>query len=138
VQGQGHLKHHTMPQKQIPRAMRPFVGLLEYKGQAIGKKTIYQVIATGDDFIVYSFRTADHRRGNFNHVTRGNIDRVFKEFAGEQRVTCTMMLSNPKIGRFFDRFSLLQTLYAMVAIKQAKIDHRSPKSNTLYFNFVSE
>lgn len=117
--------------------MRPFVGYLEYKDQVISKKAIYQVVSSGDDYIVYSFRTSDHRKGNFNHVTRGNIDRIFKEFAGEQRVTCAMMLSNPKIGRFFDRFSLLQTLYAMVAIKLAKIDRRSPKSNTLYFNFAN-
>lgn len=129
-----------MPKKnttQPPRAVKQ-LSRATYVGRVESKKTIYYVLHAGDDYLVYSFRDASHRNGNFNYVSAGNTDRVFKAFAGEQRVTCAMMLSRPRINRFFDRFTLLQTLYALVAEKSVKIDQRSPRSSTLFFNFASE
>jgi hypothetical protein len=91
-----------------------------------------------DDYLLYSFRRDSHRSGNFNIVSAGSAERVFKVFAGEQRVTCRMMLDQRKISRFFDGLTLLQTVYALVAEGSVKIDQRSPKSTALYFNFASE
>jgi hypothetical protein len=68
-------------------------------------------------------------------VRAETIERVYRAFRGEKRVTRRQVEEHPRMKSFTADFDVLQALYVMVALKQTSIDKRSPKSRALYFNF---
>lgn len=105
-----------------------------YVGKVITKKTLYYVFQTDKDYLLFSFRDATYKAGNFNVVMADTVDRVYSAFKGQKRVTRIEIQNHPQMKKFIAGFDALQALYVLVARKQASIDRRSLGKMTLYFN----
>jgi hypothetical protein len=108
---------------------------LQYIGSTESKRTIYYVFQTGKDYLICSYRDSTYRSGNFNVVMADTIERVYRIFNGEKRVTRRQIEEHPRMKKFIADFDVLQALYVMVAMRQVSIDRRSLNAKALYFNF---
>jgi hypothetical protein len=97
-------------------------------------KTTYYVFKGEIDYVIVSYRDAKYRSGSFNIVSSDMLVRIRNTFSGKQRLTRREIEEHRKMKRFAGKFDVLQALYVLVALGDAKLDRRSPKSRTLYFN----
>jgi hypothetical protein len=128
-------KDTTMP-KNAPK-VKYLLNDLQYIGMTESKRTVYYVFQSGKDYLIFSYRDSTYRSGHFNVVRAETIERVYRVFRGEKRVTRRQVEEHPRMKSFTADFDVLQALYVMVAMKQASIDRRSLNNKALYFNFKS-
>jgi hypothetical protein len=105
-----------------------------YVGKVTTKKTVYYVFQTQKDYLLFSFKDATYMSGNFNLVMADTVDRIYSAFKGQKRITRSEIESHPQMKKFVTGFEALQTLYVLVARKQASIDKRSLNRSMLFFN----
>lgn len=105
-----------------------------YVGKVATKKTLYYVFQTDKDYLIFSFKDATYMSGNFNVVMADTVDRIYTAFRGQKRVTRKEIESHPQMKKFVTGFEALQTLYILVARKQASIDQRGLNKKMLFFN----
>lgn len=120
--------------KKIPN-IRELIENAEYINKVNTKKTVYYVFFTKPDYLIFSYRDATYKSGNFNYVAADTVTRIQEAFKGKKRVTSKDIQSHPQMKKFITRFDFLNVLYVLVAMKQAAIDKRSLNQPTLYFNF---
>ena len=123
-----------MPAKSKNPRVKLLLNDLRYIDTVEAKRTVYHVFQSDKDYLIFSYRDATYRSGNFNVVASDTMERIRRTFAGRQRITRREIEEHPRIKRFVKDFDVLQALYVLVAAKQATIDGRSPNSKTLYFN----
>lgn len=97
-------------------------------------RTVYYVFQSGKDYLIFSYKNATYKSGNFNVVMADMVERVRSTFTGKQRVTRKMVMEHQRMKKFAKDFDVLQALYILVAIGKASFDKRSPNDRTLYFN----
>jgi hypothetical protein len=119
--------------KKTPR-MNELLDKAVYVGKVVTKKTVYYVFQTQRDYLLFSFKDATYMSGNFNLVMADTVDRIYSAFKGQKRVTRREIESHPQMKKFVTGFEALQTLYVLVARKQASIDKRSLNRSMLFFN----
>ncbi len=107
---------------------------LKYIDKVESKRTIYYVFQAENDYLIFSYRDSTYSSGNFNVVMADTVERIRRIFPGKKRVTRRMIEEHPRLRRFAKYFDVLESLYVLVALKQASIDGRSPKAKKLYFN----
>ena len=106
----------------------------KYIGKVNTKKTVYYVFQTDRDYLLFSFKDATYKAGNFNVVMADTVDRVYNAFKGEKRITRSEIESHLQMKKFITGFDALQSMYVLIAQKKAAIDKRSLGKKTLYFN----
>ena len=121
--------------KKIPN-IRELVANSEYINKVSTKKTVYYVFQTDKDYLIFSYRDATYKSGNFNYVAADTVARIHEVFRGKKRVTSKDIQNYPQMKKFVTRFDFLNVLYVLIAKKQASIDKRSLGQQTLYFNFA--
>jgi hypothetical protein len=105
-----------------------------YVGKVSTKRTVYYVFQTEKDYLLFSFKDATYMSGNFNVVMADTVDRIYTAFRGKKRITRGEIEIHPQMKKFVTGFEALQTLYVLVARKQASIDRRSLNKSMLFFN----
>jgi hypothetical protein len=105
-----------------------------YVGKVTTKRTVYYVFQADKDYLLFTFRDATYMSGNFNLVMADTVDRIYTAFQGQKRVTRSEIEIHPQMKKFVAGFEALQTLYILVARKQASIDKRSLNKSMLFFN----
>ena len=112
------------------RAEKLFKGL-EFVGTADGRRRSYQVFEAPTHFVVVALNSP--RSGYFSVVDRDAVDAARMRFAGK---TVTSGDLDAKLARGRARqFTSLNTLYVLVAQRQAAIDRTLSKAgnSSLYF-----
>ena len=107
---------------------------LQYIGLTESKRTIYYVFQSGKDYLIFSYRDSTYRSGNFNVVRAETIERVYRVFKGEKRVTRRKIEEHPRMKSFIADFDVLQALNVMVALKQL---HQSERIRIILHFFSS-
>lgn len=121
------------PKPKIPR-LPELLEDLTFLGLVESTRTVYYVFLSGKDYIIFSYKSAAYKSGNFNVVMADMVERVKSTFSGKKRVTRKMVMEHPRMKKFAKDFDVLQALYILIALEKATFDKRSPNDRTLYFN----
>ncbi len=110
--------------KKIPN-IRDLITNAEYINKVGTNKTVYYVFQTDKNYLIFSYRNATYKSGNFNYVAADTVARIHDAFIEKKRVTSKDIQNHPQMKKFITRFDFLHVLYVLVAKKQASIDKRS-------------
>ena len=86
--------------KKIPN-IRELVMNADYINKVSTKKTVYYVFYTDPDYLIFSYRDATYKSGNFNYVSADTVARIHEAFKGKKRVTSKDILSHPQMKKFW-------------------------------------
>ena len=93
---------------------------LKYRALVRSAKRNYHVLESSDFFVLISPQSQD--KGNYQIVNRKALNYVLRELGGSRKITSGGVLEACRRSKFLkDRFSALNTLYALVGIKKAEI-----------------
>ncbi len=107
---------------------------LTYKGEAEGKRQVYQVFEGNGFYFIISFHKGDADSGNFHFVEPGAVDYVRKTFSGQAGVTAKAVFEKGHKTHYFAReLDALGVLYVLVGLSEAAVDKRF-KDKLLHFN----
>jgi len=94
---------------------------VRYRGLVHAPKRAYHVFEGPQHFVLLS-PGSDPRGGNYHVIERHALNFVLSHVGGTRSVTATQVLDACRRSKFLrDRFSVLNTLYALVGIKKARI-----------------
>jgi len=107
---------------------------LAFRGKVSGRRQTYYVFEGPKAYFVFSFSLSKPKAGYFNLVDKAAFDYAEKLVAGRQGVTSQDLFKRSRKKRYIgSALEALNILYVMVALGQAKIDHRH-KTGQLFFN----
>ena len=107
---------------------------LKYKGEAEGKRQTYYIFEGSGYFFIISFKKDSPNAGNFNVVDSEAVQYVQRKFSGASGVTAQDIFNGSnKTRHFSSKLDVLNVLYVLIGLKQAKVDKRF-KSKSLFFN----
>ncbi len=110
---------------------------LAFHGEVQGKRQHYYVLSSARQYFVMSVSLAKRAAGNFNLVSRGAVDRLYRRLRGQQGLTAKLVFARSRNRRLVPTpLAALNMLYVLVATGRASIDERH-RSREIFFNVKS-
>jgi hypothetical protein len=109
---------------------------LHYHGDVQGKRQHYFVLSNPRQYLVMSLSASKRDAGNFNLVSRGAVEALYRRLRGRRGVTASDVFSRARNRRAIpSALSALNMLYVLVATGRASVDRRA-SSPQLFFNVL--